>query len=748
MSSPGNAVGTLATGAANVQWQIDIPNLSQLIVNLGASGLKQLAMAGVDVHSVGCLLLIANLTPTTIEYRRELNRIRESQRKERIWLYKVLEIGTATNFLADQLLKTRAGENVLALLSALLPLLPEEVFTTVLLKSFERSGVPADSTPGFGQISRIRAALNPFIARTVIKDRVLQYHGLFSQLTSTTTELSSAIPLPQVIPELLCTFHKLITHETPYLLHYHGLAGAAWVAAYACKVLGLQACAILSNGDVISLNAIYDNAQVLIYIESPRQEFSLWQRGNIEDLISVSGPNSMSLEQMTWLISCDYVNFLEYHYPNVQTSGHWENISNNVAERAFLSLSRQIFSVLQKPPTEDLLHYQAYYLPKIQDRLLKILTILGFNPNSRDFYVQRLEDSGGASLSVNLAFDTAPASLSNVVQNAANLSVILAFTNWDTAIRSISAAFFEPAGTVQFTLSDLGDFIFHFDSMDDAILHEIVAYCTSVNLIALKREQLWTLNHIARDFDGTVVLRNSTHEQSLPDLNGFIWKLHPGQISGSGEKCQHVMEETRSVSEDGQAQQTSFAPSLVRDLIRPKNIFTTIAFQCNIAISGDTIWAQPHVYVNESTILQVSIRNICKNIIRMYVSNSCPHPTGSALNLYKHLQKDNICAEGFCLNSTDLASLWNSSRRSCQTLFILQQVDGNTLGQWLSCSAVEQSMVLIWQRYSCLECVIRNLPRGKDGKRLTYVIIADSKSKAPKPEEAQDISSSGHSDSE
>jgi hypothetical protein len=119
-------------------------------------------MVGVDVHSVGCLLLIANLTPTTIEYRRELNKIRGSQRKERIWLYKVVEIGTATNFLADQLLKTRAGENVLALLSALVPLLPEEAFTTVLLKSFEHSGIPADSTPGPWADLKNQGSLKPF----------------------------------------------------------------------------------------------------------------------------------------------------------------------------------------------------------------------------------------------------------------------------------------------------------------------------------------------------------------------------------------------------------------------------------------------------------------------------------------------------------------------------------------------------------------------------------------------------------
>jgi hypothetical protein len=70
--------------------------------------------------------MIANLTSTTIEYCFELNRIWESQRGERIWLYKVIGIGTTTNFLADQLLKTRAGKKVLAIFSAPLPLLPED----------------------------------------------------------------------------------------------------------------------------------------------------------------------------------------------------------------------------------------------------------------------------------------------------------------------------------------------------------------------------------------------------------------------------------------------------------------------------------------------------------------------------------------------------------------------------------------------------------------------------------------------
>jgi len=53
--------------------------LGQLIANFGANGLKQPAMAGADVHSVGYLLIMANLTPVAIEYCQELKGIWESQ---------------------------------------------------------------------------------------------------------------------------------------------------------------------------------------------------------------------------------------------------------------------------------------------------------------------------------------------------------------------------------------------------------------------------------------------------------------------------------------------------------------------------------------------------------------------------------------------------------------------------------------------------------------------------------------------
>jgi len=53
--------------------------------------------------------------------------------------------------------------------------------------------------------------------------------------------------------------------------------------------------------------------------------------------------------------------------------------------------------------------------------------ILGFKPEPRDFYVQRLKDYGDMGLDVNLSFHTAPTSLSSALQIAVRVSALLDF---------------------------------------------------------------------------------------------------------------------------------------------------------------------------------------------------------------------------------------------------------------------------------------------------------------------------------
>ena len=102
-------------------WQVDIPSLSQLVLNLESTGLKQLANSGVDIHTIDCMLKIGKVVPACAKFRSAIHDARKKQRSKQFWLYKTIELGTAINFPADVLLKTRAGENAIALVCSLVP---------------------------------------------------------------------------------------------------------------------------------------------------------------------------------------------------------------------------------------------------------------------------------------------------------------------------------------------------------------------------------------------------------------------------------------------------------------------------------------------------------------------------------------------------------------------------------------------------------------------------------------------------
>jgi hypothetical protein len=55
-----------------VNWQVDIPNFASLVARLGAEGLKKLQLSGLDIHTVGCLLALGEITPASVAFRSTL----------------------------------------------------------------------------------------------------------------------------------------------------------------------------------------------------------------------------------------------------------------------------------------------------------------------------------------------------------------------------------------------------------------------------------------------------------------------------------------------------------------------------------------------------------------------------------------------------------------------------------------------------------------------------------------------------
>lgn len=216
----------MAVSANQVAWQMDIVGLTQLIIHAKDHDLKQIALAGVDPHTMKCLLMLEKLSPICLEFRKRLSACRRKQRKSRKLIYKAIEIGTATNFATNGPLKRRLGENVMALLTATMSVLSENCYNDALATMYSMSNIDVDSTPGIGQLQRLRAALLPFTNAMDIKNKVMQYHVNFCQYASKSYEPHHDIPDAKTMSKLIHVFHKMVISGDDYRLVYHGITGA------------------------------------------------------------------------------------------------------------------------------------------------------------------------------------------------------------------------------------------------------------------------------------------------------------------------------------------------------------------------------------------------------------------------------------------------------------------------------------------------------------------------------------------
>lgn len=73
-----------------------------------------------------------------------------------------IETGIATNVIADQLLKARTRENVLALMSATVPMVDEDSNTSMLASLFQIANVLREDKPGIAKLQNMKKELSPF----------------------------------------------------------------------------------------------------------------------------------------------------------------------------------------------------------------------------------------------------------------------------------------------------------------------------------------------------------------------------------------------------------------------------------------------------------------------------------------------------------------------------------------------------------------------------------------------------------
>ena len=378
-----------AGGGGRVGWQVDLPGLASLVLNLGASGLKRFAEAGVDFHTILCMGEIAEKCAASNEYRRELSVCRQAQRTESQWLYKLVEIGAATNFVADELLKKRAGENVVALMSAILPVMSESSCDNLLLKLFEACKTPLDKTPGFAQLRSVRRSLTPLARKTQFKDRAFQYHALSRQLLDTDSSTANhtayeSIPSEETAVQVILALSKLVQEDSGLILAYHGLRGSGWVIAYARHILGLPVCVLRSTSKPVPISGDYQSARVLAYVFEQENKCELLSNCNVQDLFVTKNLDPSS--HAGWSIDVGTTNVLDSYISAADPLR--KGVSVLARSMADDYIQRPATRIVHAPRgdighninIEGLIKYPVYCLPALRQRVTRILSLLGFDP--------------------------------------------------------------------------------------------------------------------------------------------------------------------------------------------------------------------------------------------------------------------------------------------------------------------------------------------------------------------------------
>ena len=462
------------SGGAGVSWQADIPGLASLGLSIGQSGLKRLAQAGVDVHTLACMSEIAEKCPASIEYRKEISECREAQRNESQWFYKVVELGAGTNFVADELLKKRAGENVVALLSTILPVMSGNSSERLLLKLFEAVGAELNNTPGFAQLRSFRESMTPLAYKTNFKDRVYHYHViskhvLHADINGSDHPAYENIPNEETAVQVILALSKLVQDDSGLVLEYSGMPGSGWTIAYARHVLGLPVCIVSSPSNAVPVSGDYQNSRVFVHIYRKKSECKLLARGRIQHYFITRSLDRV--ERNGWQIDVGHVNLLESMVPQSDPMREaCTTISRSLVHDFTEFLAYQFERNLERDHLDVsyLKKYSIYCLPQIRQRAQKILTLFGFDASESaekehgtwtdylttidssddtvlptDGWVRRGLGHTKISEPFDAVFDTTGSLYCGFLFRLVESASWLAFTNWAQNVRLLSARFID-----------------------------------------------------------------------------------------------------------------------------------------------------------------------------------------------------------------------------------------------------------------------------------------------------------------
>ena len=710
--SSSNAVA--AAGGGGLGWQVDLPGLASLVLNMSAASLKKFAQAGVHTHTILSMGEIAEKCPASTEYRRELSACRREQRKQSEWFYKVVEFGSATNFVADELLKNRAGENVIALMSAILPVMSENSCDNLLLKLFEATAAPLDKTPGLGQLRSLRETLVPLARKTQFKDKVLQYHVLARRLLQSDDHAAMSIPSAETAAQVILALARL-AQDPRLILNYRGLKGSGWVIAYARHVLGLSVCVRSSASNSVPISGDYQSARVLVHLHDREGKFEILAQGRVQDFFVTESLNPANCQG--WCLDTMGTNLLESYMP--------KDFSRNAVAVMMRTMVDEYVELIAKEisGSRGTRGYLCYCLPQIRGRAHKILDLLGCeqlkNEGSeqgtwRDFFkgnnyndplagpawtTSRLGGTIGASTEAVL--DQNSERRISFLLKLVDLASWLSFTDWHKNVGHVSTCFLEDDASWR---DSLAGGIFLSERSLETTFKEIqrgqnplgldarsfvALLCRMVMIFligARQRQDLFFVQPdlLAFEHCGIIFAQNAAIRETL-DLEACLLHLTCGTIMSVEERRKQIYTLPQAHS-----QHWFLAHRLQEQTgkYRPTNLFSSISISTHVDISGhDLICEQSAVIGNELYGISDPGR-ISEALLQLFVTDPCEHDYYDELDKMEH---------------------WGPTIDTW-----LLAVDQNPTGQWLAYQET-QHRVNILQRDCCIRCALEVVLGHKTG---------------------------------
>ncbi|KAL8956123.1 MAG: hypothetical protein Q9193_006263 [Seirophora villosa] len=725
--------------------QVDLPGLTSLVLNLGAAGLKKFAQAGVDAQTLVCMGEIAGVSPASSEYRKEISLCRQQQRKKSIWLYKLVEIGTASNFVIDELLKTKAGECIIALMSTILPVLPEDACDFVFLKLFEDARVNPDKTPGFNQLRALRAAVSPLARGMAFKDKLCQYQIIINRFRPREPcGFNEGIPDAETLVHLVLMFRKLISVGTHFVLKYRGCQGAAWVIAYARYVLSLPVCVMQTAQDSVPISGEYKDAKVLVYTFENESRCELVASAGIEEVILPRILTTMKHDQ--WVVDLKNIDLQRSFMPQGPIAK--ESASLIVSSLALMLTGKLAHGM---GPIDDgfsahgvFQPYAVHCLPHLYGRAIRALGIMGFHippttelndstwkqffegsaetahtvhfhikPNLRWTRLFAHNQIGGTS-EPEPQLDESERGLIRFMVQMATAAAWLAFSDWGDNLRRMSVLFIE-RGFQELACSALSErfpqdhLAFEFSPQYVTIMQitRILTYIVGCSLPKELNESP-RRNITAFESLNTIVLRAAA-SQDWVDLEAAIIHFYLGNITMLGERRPMIEDE---VKEDYWIDKCSFNTFGEREWeaeLCPQDAFPELETRFESKLSHSSIIATRLIIIGRQIHPIQNPDFMDDKILKMRVTIGCSHPFRTPVRLVVR----KIIRSATTSELVKRCQAFVPRQGDAYCIIYLQAVDRNPCGQWIA--VYHQPLLysldrhLILQRGMCTSCTIKEI---------------------------------------